>query len=148
LFIFALWAWGLSCLLLAANLLTGILLSQSSETSPIVHLLLALGSLFLGLLSHFLLIKQGQRKLELLATQSGLDSKIREDVRLLNKGAQASGFVSLSFLVVSLITGTLAQAGQWPLVHIIAAVAIITFSSQTLIRWVRFQRLSARVLRD
>jgi hypothetical protein len=131
--------WTLSALMIVGNLLTGFFLSQSAEVSPILHLILALGSLAFGIIGHFVLSQSSQRLLEEAAVAGSLSDSTRETVRVTMKNAQAHGFVSLGVLVVSIITGTIAHAGRWPIVHILSALFLILLFGKTFILWKKLQ---------
>ncbi len=131
--------WAFSTLMIVGNLLTGFFLSQSAETSPILHLILALGSLAFGIVSHFILSQNSQRLLEEAVVSGNLTDSSRETLRVTMKNAQASGFVGLAILVVSIITGTIAHAGRWPIIHIVAAICLVIFFGKTLILWKKLQ---------
>ena len=131
--------WAVSGLMIAGNLLTGFLLSQSTEASPILHLILALGSLAFGIIGHFVLTQSSQRLLEEAAVSGLLTDSTRETVRVTMKKSQAYGFISLATLVLSIITGTIAHAGQWPIIHILSAICLIMLFGTTFILWKRLQ---------
>ena len=131
--------WAVSGLMIVGNLLTGFFLSQSTDASPILHLILALGSLAFGIMGHFVLSHASQRSLEEAAVSGLLTDSIRETTRVTLKNAQAYGFVSLAILVISIITGTIAHAGRWPIIHIVSAISLILVFGKTLILWKRLQ---------
>ena len=132
-------AWALASTLVVANIVSGFVLSSSADTSPTLHLILALGSLALGIISHFVLLQKSQRQLEEWAISGFLEDSNRETIRQSLKQAQANGFVSLAILLISIITGTIAQAGKWPIVHIIIGCLLAYWFIRTFILWWKFQ---------
>ncbi len=128
----------------AANILTGLGLSQEENSGATQHLSTALISVFCLIAGGFLSI-YASKKILFLANQRVLLSSQNEEstphLLMLTAIRQRALYFSLLVIVFSLtnlITGTFSHAGQFPLVHAILGFALAALSLISLILWFNF----------
>lgn len=141
---------GITCLLLGAlsagwNIYSGLSLSSSHHASPEFHLIRGIATCVFALAGGILLISLGHRLYDdarrALARGEKTHLPIEEIERRLQRGIRAA-WVCVGAVFPSLITGTLAQGGSFPILHGVLGFGLVTIYVWCLIEWVTISPLS------
>jgi MFS family permease len=118
------------------NMISGLELSRGIAPSPQWHLIRAIAMVTLGLLSSSLLVLFFQKMHDQLAKQLLIKQSNTDLPKIFElRRAHGAAFVLILLLLMSLLSGSTATAGRFPLLHSILGFGLIACFFVNLMLW-------------
>jgi hypothetical protein len=126
---------------LIGNVVTGFSLTRQVAADSDLHLTIALSSVALVIFSGMGLVFASQRRLSLLQEKTLLTKQSESPhLGLLSEKRSQAVYFSIFVMiccVINLVSGTISQAGRFPLIHGLFGFLLVGLSVMTLSFWIR-----------
>lgn len=117
------------------NMVSGFFLAQEASSLDQLHLILAFISLGAAGIGTVLLVRASEKVFESLLQSQEATRERLDHLQGLKQKAFYLSLTAVGLAVLSLITGSLSHAGEWPLIHIILGVALVGSLILSLLEW-------------
>jgi hypothetical protein len=120
-----------------ANIYLGFGLTRDTAAQADLHLTCALASVSFLILGSVGLIQSSKKQLLLRLRQGSEEGHELQDLR---QRCLSLALVGIAVAILSMITGTISQAGRFPLVHGLIGFALAGLSFATIYLWINLAR--------